>query len=256
MTEVSTLLFDLLVAGAARCHGAVSDHGGLLLSLFLAGLVGSLSHCAGMCGPFVLAQVSARLETVPARAMSEFSRLNGAALAPYHLGRASTYAALGGLVAGAAGGVARWTEWRGLAGGLLLVGALIFLGYGLQKLGWWAARPGAGTGGWGEAVARLARPLFGRPTGWRGYGLGVLLGFIPCGLLYGALAASASAGDALGGALAMLAFAGGTVPMLVTVGLAGHLAGRRWRGATARLAPWLMILNAGLLSAMAWRLLA
>ncbi|MFN8928129.1 MAG: sulfite exporter TauE/SafE family protein, partial [Rhodospirillales bacterium] len=35
---------------------------GLPLTLLLAGLVGGATHCAGMCGPFVLAQVGARLD--------------------------------------------------------------------------------------------------------------------------------------------------------------------------------------------------
>ena len=64
-------------------------------ALFLAGLVGSLTHCAGMCGPFVLTQVGAGLETVPAAKMTEWTRLRGALLIPYHLGRFTTYVLLG-----------------------------------------------------------------------------------------------------------------------------------------------------------------
>ncbi|MBY0430344.1 MAG: sulfite exporter TauE/SafE family protein, partial [Rhodospirillales bacterium] len=48
-----------------------------MASLFLTGLVGSLSHCAGMCGPFVLSQVAARLESRPASRMREWHRLTG-----------------------------------------------------------------------------------------------------------------------------------------------------------------------------------
>ena len=58
----------------------------------------------------------------------------------------------------------------------------------------------------------------------------------------------------LAGAAGMLAFAAGTVPALVAVGLAGHAAGRRWRGALTRLAPPILIANALFLGWLAWRL--
>ena len=109
------ILFDLLAAGLSRCEAAITGHGGPMASLFLAGLVGGFGHCAGMCGPFVLAQGLARLEKVPASAMSELTRLAGAALVPYHAGRATSYAPLGGLGAALAGGAAALTGARMLS---------------------------------------------------------------------------------------------------------------------------------------------
>jgi hypothetical protein len=105
-------------------------------------------------------------------------------------------------------------------------------------------------------VGARARPLFGRPIGWRGYLLGLLLGFIPCGLLYAALAAATAGGSALTGAAGMLTFVGGTLPGLFAVGLAGHLAARRWRSQVLRYAPLLLLANAGVLTWLAWRAVA
>ena len=50
------------------------DAGGLALlaAMLLAGLVGGGTHCIGMCGPFVLAQTTARLESVPAAVRGGF----------------------------------------------------------------------------------------------------------------------------------------------------------------------------------------
>src|SRR5512134_3638518 len=82
-------LFELSLA-LAHCKSIAIDHGPLLLSMFLAGLIGSASHCAPMCGPFVLAQTGesmARLQV----GSGELRRLAGAALVPYHTGRAITY---------------------------------------------------------------------------------------------------------------------------------------------------------------------
>ena len=229
------------------CSVSVSSNGGLIGSLFLTGLLGSLSHCSGMCGPFVLSQVAARLEAVPASRMSEWTRLAGAALLPYHLGRATTYALLGAvaaLTAGALGGTARW-----VGAFLLAAAALFMLALALPGLRGLAASDSR----WAGAVGRLASPLFRAPTGWRGWLLGVVLGYIPCGLVYAALAAAAASGDGIAGAAGMLAFAAGTVPMLVLVGTVGHAAVAHWRAPLMKWAPALLALNAGVLGFMAWQ---
>lgn len=249
-------LMGLLASGYAICRASAIDNSATLLSLFMAGLAGGASHCLGMCGPIVLTQVTARLEEVPAATMSEFSRLKGAALAPYHLGRMTTYAGLGAAAASLSGGFIQASGFRFLATGLLMFAGLFFLGYAARLMG--LALPGFGAssrrGPLAAGLSNVARPLFRRPLGWRGYGLGLVLGFIPCGLLYGALAAASSTADSLGGLFAMMAFAAGTVPALLAVGLSGHLALGRWRGALDWIAPILLIVNGGFLFSMAWRL--
>ena len=246
-----TVLFDLLAAGLSRCQAAVAGHGGPMASLFLAGLVGGFGHCAGMCGPFVLAQGLARLEKVPASTMSELTRLAGAALVPYHAGRAITYAALGGAGAALAGGAAALAGARLIAPVLLGLAALGFIALGLGRLGWRTA--GGGESGAGRLIARLARPLFADPTGRRGLMLGLVLGFLPCGLLYAALATAAATADPLAGALAMLAFAVGTAPALILVGFAARIAGGKRPALASRVAPVLMMANGGLLAVFAWQ---
>lgn len=247
----------MLEAGLNACAVVIDRDAGLLFALLTAGLVGGATHCTGMCGPFVLAQVTARLEQVPASRMSEFHRLAGAAVLPYHFGRATTYAAIGAVAAGVAGHVGALPGLKWLSVALLVFAALFFLGYAVKGLSAWLPHFDSPVQRWwGDRVSRLARPLFGNPVGWRGYGLGLALGFIPCGLLYGAVAVAAASGSALTGFVGMAAFALGTMPSLLAVGLAGHVAGRTWREAVARAAPVIMIVNAGVLGWMAWRLVA
>lgn len=259
--------------GLAQCRMVVSEDGGLLLSLFLAGFAGSLAHCAGMCGPFVLAQVAVRLEAIPLSALCEWRRLTSAAVLPYHCGRASTYAVLGGVCALAGGSLAGLADWRWGGAGLLLAAAALFLAQAVQRLRR-GLRPETERScpaaanrssplslplSFGSSAARGAfiRRLLARPQGWRGYMLGVMLGFLPCGLVYGALAVAAASGHPLSGVLGMLAFAVGTVPALLLVGVAGHVAGQAGgRILLARVAPVLMIANAGVLGVMAWRMVA
>lgn len=245
-----------LTSGLMVCRVTVAENGSLLTSLFVTGLIGGVTHCSGMCGPFVLSQLAARMEKIPASRMSEWRRLSGAALVPYHLGRATTYAGLGAAGGLAAGMLAGWGGFRYLAAALLVLAALLLLGMAMPRLKALIAGGDSGESWWSRSVGRIARPLFAHPTGIRGWLLGVALGFIPCGLLYAALAAAAATGDALAGAFAMLAFAAGTVPTLVAIGAIGHFAIGHWREPLLKWSPLLLVANAGMLGFMAWQLAA
>src|SRR5258706_15427441 len=103
--NVGPIVVELVESALAGCGHLVADNGALLASLSLAGLVGSASHCAGMCGPFVLAQAATRLCRQPAGPGGELRRLAGGLLLPYHLGRSTTHVGLGVVAALGAGGV-------------------------------------------------------------------------------------------------------------------------------------------------------
>jgi uncharacterized protein len=242
---------------------ALAEHAGHLASgvspapaalvgaLLLAGLAGGAAHCAGMCGPFVLAQTAGRLAAVPAERFGPLTRLGGALLLPYHLGRMTTYAGLGALGAALAGSLSElaWLGWLKVA--LLGMAALLMLAAALEKAELRLPKPAAGR--LARLSTRLARPLLARPAGpGRGFALGIALGFLPCGFLYGALAAAAAGGDPIIGAAAMAAFALGTAPSLFAVALLGEAAGRRWRRLAARFAPAAFTANAVLLAWTAW----
>ncbi|TPG57680.1 sulfite exporter TauE/SafE family protein [Roseomonas nepalensis] len=227
---------------------APHDMAALMAAMLLAGLAGSVTHCAGMCGPFVIAQIADDPRG------GRLARLGGAALLPYHAGRAVGYAALGAL-AGSAAGLVSLAAWRGLLALPLALAALVMLGQAAARLPLPAGLrlrlpvPHAGLPG----AARLAR-LLDAPAGpRRGFLLGLMLSAIPCGLLYGALAAAMAAGSALAGALAMLAFVLGTIPALVGVALLGRLFGRR-HGPALRLASAVaLVANGGVLAVLALR---
>jgi len=226
--------------------GSVSEIG-LIASLFMMGLAGSIAHCAAMCGPFVLAQVPVAGGTKGA------STLMRGVLIPYHLGRATTYTLLGA-AAGGFGGIAQVSaHGRPVLGVFLGLGAVLFLVQALKGLGLIPIASG-GTGlssSAGAAIARIARPLLLRRDGIAGYLLGVALGFLPCGLLYGALAAAAGTGSAILGALAMAAFTATTVPALVAIGCAGAGVAQRWRSIARTIVAPLQAINAAVLMVFA-----
>jgi uncharacterized protein len=238
----------------AHCKAVAIGNGPLLLSMFLAGLIGSASHCAAMCGPFVLAQTSetmARLEV----GSGELRRLAGAALLPYHAGRAFTYVLLAVLLSLPLQLMARLPQLRFIPALALMLGALLFLVLGFRGLrGSLESGPaGAGIGAW---LGRLAKPLFAKPWGWHGVGLGMVLGFLPCGLLYAAIGAAAATSDPLAAAMSMAVFTLGTFPMLWLVGYLGSWAQRRWSRIARPIMPAIALLNAIVLGGMAWNWIA
>ena len=233
------------------CHAVFTARPSLFATLFFGGLAGSLTHCVGMCGPFVLSQTAVRLDALPLRGMSLATRLQGAALAPYHLGRMTGYAFLG-VLATLLLAPLRSQDWFRLVSALFLVIAgVIFILTAFPVL-----RP--------HRLIQLALPawlslslkgFFAHPTGWRGYVLGVALGFLPCGLVYAALFSVAARGEPLTALWGMLVFAAGTVPSLVLVGLGGQFVLNRFRGGLRLITPVLMTLNSLALFAMAGEML-
>jgi len=252
--DSQSLLMIYLGTGAAHCAAAVEAHSSLIVALFMTGLLGSISHCVGMCGPFVMAQTTCRLESISATDMREFDRVKSGLLLPYHLGRMTTYTFLGALVGGVFGFLPEGRITDYLAAGLLAVAAIGFLGYALPRLGLKLPFAAGQNTAWVRSVEAIAKPLFAKPVGWRGYMLGVVLGFIPCGLVYAALAAAAASGDPLGGMFAMAAFAIGTMPALMGLGIAGGWIASTWRNLTKKLMPVLFAGNAVLLLVLSWGL--
>jgi sulfite exporter TauE/SafE len=221
---------------------------GVILSLFTVGLAGSIAHCAAMCGPFVLAQVPAAGSAIGGPVLMR------GALVPYHLGRATTYMLLGAVAGGFGAGLVRtFPGAHVLLGLFLMVGAVLFLFQALKGLGLLPAasdRRGVASSA-GAVLARVSRPLLLRRDGIASYALGVALGFLPCGLLYGALAAAAGTGSALIGAIAMAAFTASTVPALIAVGCVGAGMAQRWRVLARTLAVPLQAINAAVLMVFA-----
>jgi len=240
---------DAMMAALAMLCGPDQAARGVWLvpALLLAGLSGSVVHCTAMCGPFVLGQAADRMARLPAGRLCEAARLRSGLLLPYHAGRIATYAALGA----AAGLLGSARMPAALPAVLMTLAGLAFLGLAVGR-----AQPRLLAGvmpalAGGPAFSSLAGPI----ARFGGLPLGLALGFLPCGMVYAALAASAAAGPLLGAA-AMLAFGLGTVPALMAVGVLGHAAARRWQGATRAAAPWLLGANGALLLALAWRGLA
>lgn len=198
------------------------------ISALLVGLVGSL-HCAGMCGPIAIA--------IPLNNKTWLSRISGTLL--YNVGRTLTYAILGAIfgLAGlglALGGLQQWVS--------IALGALMILSVLIPKVG----ALGRNLTSFSGLVTSRIKKLFGRFFRIRSYSslfiLGILNGFLPCGLVYIALAGALLMSQVYEGALYMVFFGLGTIPMMMALSLAGNLISSKFRAKLSKVIPYFIIL--------------
>ena len=195
---------------------------------FILGLAGSL-HCAGMCGPLVLA--------LPVSNNSSTAQLGRVA---YHLGRITTYCVLG-VVFGLVGhtlSLAGLQRWVSITLGMLLLAGVL----GSRKLALW--RPATMLV---EKLKSHMTALLHRRSFVSVLVLGLLNGLLPCGLVYVACAGATATGALLSGAAYMAAFGAGTVPMLLAISFSGRLISPRLRLKLLKAVPISILLVAGLL---------
>ncbi|MGD8174687.1 sulfite exporter TauE/SafE family protein [Marinimicrobium sp. ARAG 43.8] len=185
---------------------------GAWLAAFTLGLF-SGAHCIGMCGGIV----GALSVAIPADQRG--ARRWGLHLG-YNVGRITSYSVMGVLAGLVAGGVAPLTPVLRVLAGLLLVAM------GLYLAGWWRGlllleRAGGRLWRHIQPLGRRLMPVARLPQAVL---LGALWGWLPCGLVYTALAYALMQGDALVSGGVMLAFGLGTLPSLLAAGLmAGKL---------------------------------
>ncbi len=201
----------------------MTDAWPLVTAAFVTGLLGS-AHCFGMC-----AGISGLFAVnVEARSMQrQFPRA-----IVYNGGRILSYAVLGVIVAlvgkTAVGAI------PDLAAPVRLVSGLLIILVGLQvAFGWRILAPleSAGARIWAR-IAPAARGLVPVQTMPQALGLGLIWGWLPCGLVYSVLLIAATTAEPLAGALVMIAFGFGTMPAMLATGvsaskLAGFMSGKR-----------------------------
>lgn len=187
-----------------------------LVQLFAIGLMWVSLHCVGMCGPIVAGLNAAHEEGDGSDGRWwRFSRGVRRILA-YQSGRAVTYAVFGAVAGTVGASVETIIGQIGDVAALATGGVLVVLGgYRLVVSG----RPGPGGVGQrlGGAARRLSRLLPNRgPIRFAVFGL--VMGFLPCMLMFWVLGLAASTADPLTGAGLMVGLVAMTTPVLVLAG--------------------------------------
>lgn len=184
------------------------------LSALLVGLLGA-GHCAGMCGGIV------GVLSIGSESLSTVGRLMRTLA--YNTGRVASYVAAGGMAGYAGqtlGGLLPSGAAPVVAMSLSAAFAVLLALYLIGRGGLLVRLEGLGAKVW-----RYLRPVGQRfipaRTAPRAFALGAVWGWLPCGLVYTVLAWSLASGSPTRGAVLMLGFGLGTLPALVTMGMAG-----------------------------------
>lgn len=189
----------------------------LPLALLAGGLVSGL-HCAGMCGGISAGFSLLHRQDLWRRQLA------------FNAGRIASYAAAGA-AAGALGSTGAYIAAVLPAQTILyLFSSAFVLGAGLHLAGFLSLSrlEGLGVPLW-RRIQPLATRLLPARTLPQAFAAGMVWGWLPCGLVYGALLAAAFAGGPAQGALAMAAFGAGTLPWLLAAGAAAARL-REWSG--------------------------
>jgi sulfite exporter TauE/SafE len=227
-----------------------------LLPMFVVGLAGSI-HCVGMCGGIVGA-LSATARPAPARAVIAIvpAATVSAALPhvlAYNAGRIGSYMLAGALAGGLAGGARSLVALAGVQTGFYWLANLMLVALGLYLMDAWRGLAVLEQGGrvlWQRAqpaLAPLMRSLMPADQPHKSFALGALWGWLPCGMVYSALATAMLSGSAADGAAVMLAFGLGTLPMLTGLGLLGARLQRAMQQRRIRIACGLLVLGFGVI---------
>ena len=185
-----------------------------LTSAFLLGIFTTL-HCVGMCGGII----GALSLGLPPQIRDNKAKLLFF-VGTYNAGRIISYS-LAGFIAGALGTTA--LESVGFKQGhhlLTYIGAAMMIAIGLYLAGWLpqlAKVEKVGLPLW-KKIEPFGRRLLPVSSPFKALAYGLIWGWLPCGMVYFVLIWALAAGDAIQGALLMLAFGIGTLPTLLTAG--------------------------------------
>lgn len=207
-----------------------------ILSVFLVGWLGGV-HCVGMCGGIVTALSFATPNAKPSVAM----------LFAYNSGRLLSYA-LAGAIAGAVGASTLLLhDFLPVSRGLYIFANIILIFLGLYLAG--LSRAVLVLESLGGRVWASLQPLMKRLMPVRNVPqailVGMIWGWLPCGLVYSVLISALASGNAVHGGLLMLAFGLGTLPNLLAMGLFAKQLQAWTRRRLVRLSAGLMVAGFG-----------
>ncbi len=182
-----------------------------LSSLFVAFSIGILggAHCIGMCGGIIGALTMAvSAENYTKRLLMVLS---------YNVGRVISYVLIAGLFFAVVDSLQQYFALQFMR----YVAGILLIMMGLYLANWWRGllyleKVGAIAWKYIQPLGQRLLPVSSYPQALL---LGVIWGWLPCGLIYSALAYSASATSTIHAMLIMLAFALGTLPAVLASGL-------------------------------------
>ncbi len=208
----------------------------LYLQLIGLGLLWVTFHCSGMCGPILIGLTAHEVRDAPHTSLTARLSARARAVLAYQTGRALTYALMGATLGALGSAAEALTRDVTRVAGLITAAALLIAA--LVKL---VGAPGAQAGAarFGLRLGRLTRRVarFAPDAGpWRMMIYGVVLGLMPCMLMFWAMNLAVASASPLHGALLMVGLVVMTTPVLTAAACSTALA----RPRSARMQRWLV----------------
>ncbi len=203
----------------------------VILSGFSIGILGSF-HCIGMCGPLALA--------LPVDSVRITDKVISILL--YNIGRAISYTFIGVIFGLLGQGFELFylQQWLSVIAGSAILGILLATKFGNLYSKVFARFTQ-------KIKSKLANYLRSDKTILSYLSIGVLNGFLPCGLVYIAMAASLAGGTVLKSALFMFTFGLGTLPIMALTMAFGKFISLNLRIRLNKVTPYIIMFVAVLL---------
>ena len=200
----------------------------IYLSALVIGLLGSF-HCIGMCGPIAIA--------LPLKNDNWFTRIFGGIL--YNSGRTITYALIGAIfgLAGKGLQLGGLQQWVSIIMGIIMILSVTFP-LVFRKFTFINNLSDKFTG---KLVSRFKK-MFSIRTYYSLFIIGILNGFLPCGLVYIAVAGALAVGEVYESALYMVFFGLGTIPIMLLLSLLGNIVSLKFRSIVRKILPIFVVI--------------
>jgi sulfite exporter TauE/SafE len=200
----------------------------LFITAFTIGLFGSF-HCIGMCGPIAFA--------LPVKSNSLFFRITSGIL--YNTGRLTTYVLFGLLFGSIGQGISTASTQQIIS---ITLGIIFILSVVIPKSILNKINPTSNIGFFISKVKNSLGKLMTSSSTPNLLLIGLLNGLLPCGLVYAAIGGSIATGNITKGALFMLAFGLGTLPMMFSAVLLSNFISLNFRNKIRKIIPIFIIL--------------
>jgi sulfite exporter TauE/SafE len=198
----------------------------IYLSAIVLGFLGSF-HCAGMCGPIAL-----MLSTN----QSTNNRIAFLGRMYYNFGRLTSYLMIGLLfgMLGMTFSLYGFQSYLSVISGLIL---LLFFLFSFSSV--FRYKVAQLTSAWQWPFKSVLKRFFISKSPAAQYGIGVINGFLPCGLVYVAATAAIAQGSIQGSMAYMFFFGSGTFPIMILISFTASLCNISFTRLVNKIFPYL-----------------
>ncbi|MEP7195725.1 MAG: sulfite exporter TauE/SafE family protein [Saprospiraceae bacterium] len=203
----------------------------ILFSGLTIGVIGSL-HCIGMCGPLAL--------SLPVHQLSSFQKYSAIGL--YNFGRVISYGFMGVVfgIIGMSFSLFKIQQWLSVGAGLFILFVVLWHQFGYRKIKLFNR--------FSDKIKSLLIKNLNVNKNYYSYlNIGIINGFLPCGLVYVAIASAVATGSIPHAGLLMVGFGLGTLPLMASLMIFGNFISFNVKRQLNRLTPYFIMAVAMLL---------